>query len=637
MKRYITILLASILLFMLVGCSTLGKKDEFSPITRIIQENSFMSPNNDGVQDELVLNVQITDDSFVRYWKLEIYNADGDVIKVKESHTDIANEKKSFFNKKENVDIPEKLTWDGTDESGDVVTDGVYTYQFFAMDSKMNVTPRGRRVGSVTVDTGSPEVEAEIKSTIFSPDGDGNKDELIIDLDLIQQQAGDETGDAVLAIEDLTSDAIYQGDKDREAQKWVVEIIDVEDKVVRTFTYHEKGRKQLKWDGKDEEGNPVDDGVYTIKITSTDESGNKFEKIINNIMIKTGSTPIFVTASDDKISPNEDGKFDTIDFNLDVDVKEGVEAYQLDILDFNENAVRTFKGDGDVPETITWDGMRPFGQELADGEYIALFTVLYDNGNRPQVRSGKIILDKTPPEMSMKRTPDYFSPDNDNVDDELAIELNMEDLIGVSYWRIDILSPGSKDEVFKSFSGEGKPGNHIVWNGIGEDGRPVESAEDYPVRLFSRDLAGNSSEKMVAPIKVDVLVVRQKDGRLKVRLSNIQFKPNSAEMTDSPKNKRVLDLLGKALRKYRQYTITIEGHANRFTWGLDEQMARDLSKQRAQTIAMELVKRRIPMNRMTIVGKGFDDPIIPLRKGMTKEELEARKVNRRVEFYLQKR
>lgn len=637
MKRYIAFMLTSLVLLMLLGCESMGKKDEFAPIARIIQENSYMSPNNDGVQDELVLNIQVTDQGFIRYWKLEIYNANGDVVRTKESHPDIENEKPAFFKKKENIDIPEKLTWDGKDESGDVVADGDYAFQFFAMDSKRNMTPKGLKVGIVNVDTGNPEVETEIKSTIFSPDGDGNKDELIIDLNLIQQQVGDETGDTILEIADMTTDAIYQGDKDREAQKWVVEILDIDEKVVRTFTYKEKGRKQLKWDGKDEEGNQLPDGVYAIRVTSTDESGNKFEDIISNIMIKTGSTPVFITTSDDKISPNEDGKFDTVDLNLDVDIKDGVEAYQVDILDFNENVVRTFKGEGEIPEVITWDGMRAFGQELADGEYSALFTVIYDNGNKPQVKSSKIILDKTPPEMSIQASPEYFSPDNDQIDDELTIELAIEDLIGVSYWRVDIMEPDNKDQVFKSFSGEGEPGSYINWNGLSDEGVPVESAEDYPVKVYSRDLAGNSSEKMVAPIKVDVLVIVQKDGRLKVRLSNIEFKPNSAEMTDSPKNKRVLDLLGKALRKYRQYTITIEGHANRYTWGLDEQLARDLSKKRAQTIAMELVKRRIPMSRMVIIGKGFDDPIIPLRKGMSKEELEARKVNRRVEFYLQKK
>ena len=39
---------------------------------------------------------------------------------------------------------------------------------------------------------------------------------------------------------------------------------------------------------------------------------------------------------------------------------------------------------------------------------------------------------------------------------------------------------------------------------------------------------------------------------------------------------------------------------------------------------------------MTIVGRGFDDPIIPLRKDMTKEEREEMARNRRVEFYLEK-
>ena len=54
-----------------------------------------------------------------------------------------------------------------------------------------------------------------------------------------------------------------------------------------------------------------------------------------------------------------------------------------------------------------------------------------------------------------------------------------------------------------------------------------------------------------------------------------------------------------------------------------------------RTVAKELNKRGIEKERMTIVGRGFEDPIIPLTKDMTKEEKEEMARNRRVEFYLE--
>ena len=133
---------------------------------------------------------------------------------------------------------------------------------------------------------------------------------------------------------------------------------------------------------------------------------------------------------------------------------------------------------------------------------------------------------------------------------------------------------------------------------------------------------------------VDILVIKLKDGRLKIKISNIQFKPDSPEMTDSTKNKKILNLIAKALKKYRQYSITVEGHANRFKKGLDENKAKKLSEQRGKTVVLQLSKRGISSKRITIIGKGFDLPLVPLTKNAAKEELAK---NRRVEFYLDKK
>jgi len=200
-----------------------------------------------------------------------------------------------------------------------------------------------------------------------------------------------------------------------------------------------------------------------------------------------------------------------------------------------------------------------------------------------------------------------------------------------------------KTKIFSDFTGVGRPTDKIVWDGKGKGGELVESAEDYPVVVYAIDEVGNKLEKEINPIMVDILVEKLEDGRLKIRISNIEFKPESAEMTDSPKNQKILELLSKALKKYGQYKITIEGHANKFFVAkYNEEIAKNLSKRRADTILNLLVKKGIAARRMTTIGVGGDRPIyVPKdEKGMTKEEIEEQKENigknRRVEFYLQK-
>ena len=73
-----------------------------------------------------------------------------------------------------------------------------------------------------------------------------------------------------------------------------------------------------------------------------------------------------------------------------------------------------------------------------------------------------------------------------------------------------------------------------------------------------------------------------------------------------------------------------------FRSGLSEKRAIELSEDRAKLVSNELNKRGIKKERMTIEGKGFKNPIIPLKGGMTKEQRKEMAVNRRVEFYLEK-
>ena len=149
-------------------------------------------------------------------------------------------------------------------------------------------------------------------------------------------------------------------------------------------------------------------------------------------------------------------------------------------------------------------------------------------------------------------------------------------------------------------------------------------------------MAGNVLEKGLNPIQIGILVNKLEDGRYKIRISNIKFKPNKAEMTEDKKNNEILDMLITALKKFQSNKIIIEGYANRYRKGLNETNAKKLSLDRAKTIADELVKRGIDSERINYLGKGFNNPIIPLKDKMTPEERKDMAVNRRVEFYIEK-
>ncbi|HDQ14200.1 MAG TPA: OmpA family protein, partial [Sediminispirochaeta sp.] len=194
--------------------------------------------------------------------------------------------------------------------------------------------------------------------------------------------------------------------------------------------------------------------------------------------------------------------------------------------------------------------------------------------------------------------------------------------------------------VFRRFAGHDKPSNEIIWDGRSENGELVYAAMDYPYRFEVTDEFGNSSA-VSGQIPIDVLVIREGE-LLKIKIASINFKPNSAEFVDDDpdvveRNNYVLRRLAEILKKYRQYGITVQGHAN-LTRYWDPELAREeqeqelipLSKQRAERVLQDLVDRGISRDRLHAEGVGGEQPLVPF------DDAENRWKNRRVEFILEK-
>ncbi|HOJ63442.1 MAG TPA: FlgD immunoglobulin-like domain containing protein [Spirochaetota bacterium] len=568
---------------------------ENTPVFITASLESF-SPNNDKIKDSQIFQIRanIAKDNPVVEWNINIYDD-------KDSLVYSANNKGS---------LPENFEWNGKDTKGNTAKDGDY---YAVLNAKFNSgTSSKSKTRLFSIDTIPPQIELKIVIDVFSPNGDNNLD----NFEILQKGSN----------EDL----------------WEGVVKDPNGKDIVKVYYNGKPEDKFIWNGKDMNGNIQKNGIYSYTITATDKAGNSGSAKIDKIELKNVYTSVFVTLDKDKFSPNKDGAFDTIKIKPFLSVVEDVEVYKLEILDKDKKVVKTFEGTKKVPEIIEWDGLNDNMKISSDGIYTAKLSVIYRFGNNPSIESAQFILDNTPPEFDVSYNPDIFSPDNDGVDDELTLNIKSNDLSGIKDWKIIIMNP-ARTRPFVEFVGNGKPTERIVWNGKGKSGDLVESAEDYPVVIYAIDEVGNKLEKEINPVMVDILIEKLSDGRLKIRISNIEFKPDSAEMTDSPKNQKILDLLAKALKKYGQYKITIEGHANRFfVLKYNEEIAKNLSKRRADTVLNLLVKRGIAARRMTTIGVGGDRPVFEPKdeKGMAKEEIEEQRENlgknRRVEFYLQK-
>ncbi|MDR1747509.1 MAG: flagellar motor protein MotB, partial [Spirochaetaceae bacterium] len=152
-------------------------------------QTTYISPNNDGIQDELNFPIKISDKRYIKEWAFVITDEAGTPVRT------IANKEKrpdpptgfiswvtSFWKRlttpKQGVNIPDFMRWDGALDSGEVAPDGTYFYYIIATDDNGNTAKIDPL--TVTVDNTLPELSLEppeiADMLIFSPDGDGQKD-----------------------------------------------------------------------------------------------------------------------------------------------------------------------------------------------------------------------------------------------------------------------------------------------------------------------------------------------------------------------------------------------------------------------------------------------------------------------------
>ncbi|MDZ7793398.1 MAG: FlgD immunoglobulin-like domain containing protein [Spirochaetia bacterium] len=556
----------------------------------------YFSPNGDGSKDTIKFFPKLKIEEGVEKYILEVMTENTEVV----------------FSRSGTGTLPDSLLWDGFSSEGDRVKDGRYRARIDVLYANGNNPTAETQF--FTVDTVFPSITVEPEYFIFSPEGDGNRDTIIF-----AQNSSSE-------------------------QLWDAEVLSSEGDVVSSASW--KGKvEDYVWDGTDKAGNSVDDGFYSYRIFSTDRAGNTAEERVENIEIDTAPTQLFVTAGSDKLAPTGNGLYEEISFSTIVNRREGLEEWSLELVDNRGIVQKEFAGEERIPKQIVWDGKNEEG-DYVEGRYKARFSARYTKGNRPSVESLPFVLDVTAPQADVNLEPTPFSPDNDGIEDELSIMLKVSDQNAVQDWKFTIYDAEragvtSQDgPVFKQYSGRGEPAEEIIWDGRSDDGELVYAAMDYPYRFEVTDSLGNRTVEN-GKIPVDVLVVREGDV-LKIKIASINFKPNSAEFVDdkpeiASRNQYVLDRLAEILKKYRQYEITIEGHAN-ITKFWDPELARQeqinelipLSEERAKRVLEALAERGISRSRLSAEGVGGSKPIVDF------QDEDNRWKNRRVEFILEK-
>ncbi|MCX7654908.1 MAG: OmpA family protein [Treponemataceae bacterium] len=567
------------------------------------------SPNGDRIKDTITIIPQLQVTDGIASWRLEILDSQNTPVRTFEGRNT----------------PPQNTVWDGKNSAGTVVPDGQYTARL-----QIRYVAGNQPVASslpFTVDTQAPQIELSVPYTLFSPNNDGNRDFLPIQV----RTPGNDT--------------------------WTLSILNQNRQVVQSWEWRGTA-PDIRWNGTDRAGNQVTDGTYSLVATSTDEGGNTTTRTIDGIVMDSRVPRAFLTASAQAISPNGDSIADTMTFSIVLTLKEGIESWKLELLTeqgsshrilgtsapttgtttpsgadaANPSSVPTIRIAAVPPETIMWDGRDGTGV-VREGTYQPRLTVKYTKGDQIQITGAPILVDVTGPVLSLSTQPQYFSPDNDGVDDELFINISVRDTSPIASWSLEIREPEGPKQLFYRVEGRGAPTDRIVWDGRSNRGELVQAATDYPVTLVATDNVGNTS-RLESMISVDVLVIRE-GNLLKIRVPSIIFRENAADFIGiAPEkvenNLRVIRRIAEILNRFRDYKVTVEGHANPVlrTTREEREQLQPLSEARAKAVMDRLIEYGVDRNRLSYVGRGGTQPVVRW------EDRDNWWKNRRVEFIL---
>lgn len=420
-----------------------------------LQAGVIFSPNGDGVKDAAVFRLSVADKPNLASWRFEIQDSVGKLLQVFSGAGA----------------PPDELRWDGKDLNKRLVPDG--TYKFILTIE----TRAGNKVAaspeSLIVDRVDPTAVVSVEPKLFSPNGDGVKDEAIFKL--------------------TAQDA-------NEVNSWLLTLKDKDGLAVKNWTGRAVAPATLSWDGKGDLEEDVPDGTYIFTLTVQDMAGNSKRTPLAEITLNRMALASEIMAGPRVFSPNGDGAKDVLSIDIKSADPQAVEGWMLEIFDRHGKAIKSFEGKGSPPVRLSWNGLTAKGVSEKDGSYGLVLTETDHAGNKARGLPFTVELDATPPLAEVRLEPSGISPNGDGVQEEGIFHLKIVEEHPVEEWRLTITNDVGR--LVKQFKGSGSPASKISWRGEGEDGKTLLDGA-YNYTLSARDIAGNEATTPPQPAKID--------------------------------------------------------------------------------------------------------------------------------------
>lgn len=606
----------------------LGGIDTDPPEITFQSEGKSFSPDNDGVRDLISFTAKVADRSPIVYYEFRIRDAKGNIVhkqkgdeRIREKDFSFSLFFRSFIAPRARSDIPERFTWNGRvtaqkkkpvkdvvfeeETSTESLPDGTYSYEFWVIDEKNNESRHA--TGDITLDTKRPSASVELSDDLISPNGDGQRDVLSI-------------------TQDVTTADSYEGF-----------ILNAAGEKIRGFQWAENAPTRLDYDGRRDNGDLADEGVYRYRLVGRDAAGNRSEatsanfyisRRIDQLFLKSsalGFNPLQPSAGEIQLFPSVAFAEGYIDGEILIRKTCSLRAedvvFKIAVADLKATDPKKKPNKKDKPQGYAWRGESASSTRAPDGTYCLTFKGRYENGNAPESAPIRILLDTTPPELEISADLDVrqFTPDGDGENEEQAFRLSANDLSQIKSYTLAIeeILPEEKEAkllLVRRFQGEGDIPQTIFWDGKTEGGNSVESLTQYQYTLSATDIYGNTVTTKPRRFETGILAPATGSG-FSVRLPLVNLEDPIGEK---------MNLLYTLLSKYPKYKIKIEVHS---AVGSGIERSLKLSESAARKIYEFLVDKGIAAERIAYQGFGDSTPVYNARTGLGPK-------NRRVEILI---
>ena len=440
-------------------------------------DNPAFSPNGDGIKDTVTLDFGRVNLTRLSSAVITVSDARGVELQTVEVGPLIGSpiEFDGYVNAARTLLMPE----------------GTYQVEVAAEYENGTVNEAGPVV--VVVDVTPPGGSVSASTDVFSPEGDGYKDTVVIS----HSVAGNDS--------------------------WRGFVFVAGREVLATFDFGSSVPAAVVWDGKDPDGNPVPDGTYSYQMIGTDAAGNQAETNIVTVDVDRRPTTMDIQFSRRYFSPNGDGQGDTVTVRPNLSVPRGVASYDVTVRNSAGDVVGRGRGTGDLPAAITWDGSDLSGNTLPEGDYVAELSLVYEKGNRVTGRSPVLTIDNTIPSVALEASSNRITPNGDGIDDTIEFYPSVSPAgeIVRSTGRILTLDGQVVAEI------EGVRPYPVFWDGTADRG--VVKDDIYVAELEVEHRNGTIRSAQSGPIALGTAAGME---RAVLRVSPARFSPDGDGLND---------------------------------------------------------------------------------------------------------